>query len=1153
MIRERFKFSVNKKIIARKKLQSFNLDCFLQYFFIFMVFYLSISQLILANQESETIEDTNFKCKSKERITVDYSSHAVKNEYIVTFNHLYKSSARKRFISSALSSCIDFLNSWTIIPRTNPASLHPSDFDVVHLSSHNLSSIITALKRHPNIKNVTPQRLIIRSLKVINESAEEEDDSDLKDRTSWFSSRTFKSRQSLSWLNGWSFDYNSGSTNTRRHLLRAIPRQITATLRADQLWAMGITGTGVKVAVFDTGLPKNHPHFKKVKERTNWTNEKTFDDGLGHGTFVAGVIASGKECLGFAPDAELHIYRVFTNNQVSYTSWFLDAFNYAILKKINVLNLSIGGPDFMDHPFVDKVWELTANNIIMISAIGNDGPLYGTLNNPADQMDVIGVGGINFDDQIARFSSRGMTTWELPAGNGRVKPDIVTYGSAVRGSSIKGGCRTLSGTSVASPVVAGAVTLLMSGVLHMGNLINPASMKQALMASARRLNGISILEQGAGKLDLIRGFEILRSYKPQATLSPSYLDLTECPYMWPYCTQPIYFGAMPVVINVTVLNGMGVTGTFAGKPQWHSYTPQNGQYLDIAITHSDILWPWSGWMAVYISVTPEAANWEGIAQGHISISIESPASGEDPDYKTQRSEIKLPLKVKIIPTPPRSKRILWDQYHNLRYPPGYFPRDNLHMKKDPLDWNGDHIHTNFKDMYEHMRNSGYYIEVLGSPFTCFDAREYGTLLIVDPEEEYFPEEITKLKNDYDTSGLSIIVFADWYNISVMKKVKFYDENTRQWWIPDTGGANIPALNDLLSPWGIAFGDQVFEGEFKLGSNHDMFYASGTSIIKFPEESAGSSVLVRRDLNDQGKEMLKSVTIKQKDIPILGLFQAKESNLVDNDQYTKGRIAVYGDSNCLDTAHLQRDCFWMLEALLQFTTTGNIPTVFLSSSPTSSGSSAASSSSSSSSTGQQGKKSSESSKTIDPPKLPSRMEGSHLYRYSKVLEHHLGNIQTRPLPSCPSHKWETPIPLNESLPTNLYKAQKLLSISNIDMGIPALPALSSYPNGRLDDDQQDVNNRWDSLIASESSASMALTINDLQARRKFFSLDWTTFTLAIVILLCLYMINKKLIKYRWIGSRGVNNKTGQSVNKRRRRSTAVKRWLLQKLPSKLSSV
>lgn len=49
-----------------------------------------------------------------------------------------------------------------------------------------------------------------------------------------------------------------------------------------------------------------------------------------------------------------------------------------------------------------KVWELTANKVIMVSAIGNDGPLYGTLNNPADQIDVIGVGGINFEHQIAK-------------------------------------------------------------------------------------------------------------------------------------------------------------------------------------------------------------------------------------------------------------------------------------------------------------------------------------------------------------------------------------------------------------------------------------------------------------------------------------------------------------------------------------------------------------------------------------------------------------------------------------------------------------------------------------------------------------------------------------------------------------------------------
>ena len=96
---------------------------------------------------------------------------------------------------------------------------------------------------------------------------------------------------------------------------------------------------------------------------------------------------------------------------MSYTSWFLDAFNYAIATEMNIINLSIGGPDYLDRPFVEKVWELTSNNVIMVSAIGNDGPLYGTLNNPADQMDVIGVGGIDYSDNIASFSSRGMSTW----------------------------------------------------------------------------------------------------------------------------------------------------------------------------------------------------------------------------------------------------------------------------------------------------------------------------------------------------------------------------------------------------------------------------------------------------------------------------------------------------------------------------------------------------------------------------------------------------------------------------------------------------------------------------------------------------------------------------------------------------------------------
>lgn len=146
-----------------------------------------------------------------------------------------------------------------------------------------------------------------------------------------------------------------------------------------------------------------------------------------------------------------------------------------------------------------------------------------------------------------------------------------------------------------------------------------------------------------------------------------------------------------------------------------------------------------------------------------------------------------------------------------------------------------------------MSNS-YYIEVLGAPFNCFDASQYGTLLIVDPEEEYFPEEIVKLKRDVE-AGLSVIIFADWYNVTVMKKVKFYDENTRQWWMPDTGGANLPALNELLASWGIQLGDRTFGGDFKW-NDHRMFYASGTSIRDFPEDG----IVLDADLEDQGADV-----------------------------------------------------------------------------------------------------------------------------------------------------------------------------------------------------------------------------------------------------------------------------------------------------------
>jgi membrane-bound transcription factor site-1 protease len=71
--------------------------------------------------------------------------------------------------------------------------------------------------------------------------------------------------------------------------------------------------------------------------------------------------------------------------------------------------------------------------------------------------------------------------------------------------------------------------------------------------------------------------------------------------MWPYCSQPLYYTGMPTIVNVTILNGMGVSGKILGEPQWNPYLPQNGHFLKLNFTYSEVLWPWSGYLAVSIS------------------------------------------------------------------------------------------------------------------------------------------------------------------------------------------------------------------------------------------------------------------------------------------------------------------------------------------------------------------------------------------------------------------------------------------------------------------------------------------------------------------------------------------------------------------------
>ena len=88
--------------------------------------------------------------------------------------------------------------------------------------------------------------------------------------------------------------------------------------------------------------------------------------------------------------------------------------------------------------------------------------------------------------------------------------------------------------------------------------------------------------------------------------------------------------------------------------------------------------------------------------------------------------------------------------------------------------------------------------------------QYGALLMVDLEEEYYPEEITKLEQDV-RDGLGLIVFGEWFNVDTMVKMKFFDDNTRSWWTPVTGrtptlltdtkdSAGTAAVLGRCTPW-----------------------------------------------------------------------------------------------------------------------------------------------------------------------------------------------------------------------------------------------------------------------------------------------------------------------------------------------------------------
>ncbi|HOJ86470.1 MAG: S8 family peptidase [Elusimicrobiales bacterium] len=255
------------------------------------------------------------------------------------------------------------------------------------------------------------------------------------------------------------------------------------------------TGKNVKVAVIDTGIDYNHTDLaSNYAGGYNAVNSsKPPLDDQGHGTHVAGTIAAVKDLkgvVGVAPNVKLYAVKVLDSNGSGQYSWIIDGIQWAVNNKMNVVNMSLGGPSGSDalKAAIDAAYKA---GVVVVCAAGNDG---GAVNYPAKYPGAIAVSALDSSDKIASFSSRGP---EIAF----IAPGVSVY------STYKGGVyKTLSGTSMASPHVAGLAAL----VVGLG-VKNPDDVKNVLIKSAVKITGLKDTEQGNGVIDASKFYQILNS------------------------------------------------------------------------------------------------------------------------------------------------------------------------------------------------------------------------------------------------------------------------------------------------------------------------------------------------------------------------------------------------------------------------------------------------------------------------------------------------------------------------------------------------------------------------------------------------------------------------------------------------------------------
>jgi serine protease AprX len=309
-------------------------------------------------------------------------------------------------------------------------------------------------------------------------------------------------------------------------------------------WArqnLGVDGTGVNVAIIDSGVASWHDDLdpQHIVQFVDFVDFQTsaYDD-YGHGTHVAGIIAgngydSGGARSGIAPGARLVVLKVLDADGTGYISNVIAAFDYAVQHKaelnIRVINLSVAAgvyESYTTDPLTLAARRAVDAGLVVVTAAGNfgknasGGAQYGGVTAPGNAPWVLTVGATSHngtitraDDSMAAFSSRGPTYIDYAA-----KPDIVAPGVGIESLTDQGTLLfkthpsarlwgavdtaaqpylSLSGTSMAAPVVAGTVALM----LQANPSLTPNLVKAILQYTAEHRAKIDDLTQGGGFLN----------------------------------------------------------------------------------------------------------------------------------------------------------------------------------------------------------------------------------------------------------------------------------------------------------------------------------------------------------------------------------------------------------------------------------------------------------------------------------------------------------------------------------------------------------------------------------------------------------------------------------------------------------------------------